>query len=146
MPFINPHQRCGYSDSPFARMHFFYTARSGNGLEGPDSVCPPKLTLRKRHFFVIEKYVGDAKQDAKHLPDLLESIMRRNCLVKEKLRPILIKMDQSSSKITKIWVRPNSSKPQNWFAKQPSPIFEAANPFSRYLAPLGAKYFNKCGF
>ena len=44
------------------------------------------LTLSKRHVFVIEKYVEDAKQDEKHVPDLLESIMRPTCLVKEKLR------------------------------------------------------------
>ena len=31
---VNPHQRCGYSDSPFARIHYFYTAGSRNGLEG----------------------------------------------------------------------------------------------------------------
>ena len=35
-----------------------------------------KLTLRKRHLFVIEKYIEDAKQDEKDVPDLLESIMR----------------------------------------------------------------------
>ena len=33
-PIIHPYQRCGYSDSPFARMHYFYTAGSRNGLEG----------------------------------------------------------------------------------------------------------------
>ena len=33
---INPHQRCGYSDSPFARIYYFYTAGSRNGLEGVD--------------------------------------------------------------------------------------------------------------
>ena len=37
---INPHQRCGYSDSPFARIHYFYPAGSGNGLEGLETVCP----------------------------------------------------------------------------------------------------------
>ena len=31
--FINPHQRCRYSDSPFTRIHYFYTAGSRNGLE-----------------------------------------------------------------------------------------------------------------
>ena len=31
---INPHQRCGYSDAPFARIHYFYTAGSRNELEG----------------------------------------------------------------------------------------------------------------
>ena len=44
-------------------------------MEGVEVVCPPKLTLRKRHFLVIEKYVGDVKQDEKDVPDLLESIM-----------------------------------------------------------------------
>ena len=42
-----------------------------------------KLTLRKTHFFVIEKYVEDVKQDEKDVPDLLESIMRPTDLVKE---------------------------------------------------------------
>ena len=35
-----------------------------------------KLYLRKKHVFVIEKYVEDAKQDEKHVPDLLEAIIR----------------------------------------------------------------------
>ena len=61
-------------------------------LEGDDMVCPGprdtknKLTLRKRHVFVIEKYVEDVTQDEKHVPDLLESIMKPNDPVKEELR------------------------------------------------------------
>ena len=39
------------------------------------------------------KYIEDAKQEEKDVPDLLEAIMRRTCLVKEKLRPILFKMN-----------------------------------------------------
>ena len=49
---------------------------------------------RKRYFFVIGKYIEDVKQDEKHIPDLLEAIMRSTCLVKEELRPILLKMLQ----------------------------------------------------
>ena len=45
-----------------------------------------KLTLRKRHVFVIEKYVEHAKQEEQDVPDLLESVMRSTCLVKEELR------------------------------------------------------------
>ena len=45
-----------------------------------------KLYLRKRHFFVMEKYIEDARQEEKDVPDLLEAIMRPTCLVKEKLR------------------------------------------------------------
>ena len=52
----------------------------------------------------MEKYVEDVKQDEKHVPDLLESIMRLTCLVKEELRPNLFKISQFGPKITKIWV------------------------------------------
>ena len=91
---INPHQRCGYSDSPFVRIHYFYTAGSGNGLEGMVVVCPPKLILRKRHVFLIEKYIEDARQDEKHVPNLLEPIIQPPGLVKEELWRILLKMNQ----------------------------------------------------
>ena len=63
-----------------------------------------KLTLRQIHFCVIEKYIEDAKQHEKHVLDLLESIMRPTCLVKEELRPILCKLDQFRPEITKIRV------------------------------------------
>ena len=52
----------------------------------------------------MEKYVEDAKQDEKDVPDLLESIMTGSGLVKEELRRILFKMGQFSPKITKIKV------------------------------------------
>ena len=63
-----------------------------------------KLYLRKRHFFVTEKYVEDIKQEEKDVPDLLEAIMRPTCLVKEELRQILFKMNQFRPEITKIRV------------------------------------------
>ena len=53
-----------------------------------------KLYTRKIHFFVIEKYVEDVKQDEKHVPDLLESIMRPTDPVKEELRTNSCKMSQ----------------------------------------------------
>ena len=42
-----------------------------------------KLYLRKRYLFVMEKYIEDARQEEKDVPDLLEAIMRPTCLVKE---------------------------------------------------------------
>ena len=60
--------------------------------------------LRKTHLFVMEKYIEDARQEEKDVPDLLEAIMRPTCLVKEELRPILCKMHQFEHKITKIKV------------------------------------------
>ena len=47
----------------------FYSicAGSGNGLEGNELLCPPKLTLRKI-CFLIEKYIADARQDEKTRP------------------------------------------------------------------------------
>ena len=51
-----------------------------------------KLYPRKRHFFVIEKYIEDTKQEEKDVPDLLEAIMRPTDPVKEELRRNLCKM------------------------------------------------------
>ena len=34
---FNPHQRCGYSDSPSTRVQYFYTAGSRNGWTGVDT-------------------------------------------------------------------------------------------------------------
>ena len=82
----------------------FYTAGSGNGLEEVDTVCPGKLTLRKIHFFVMEKYIEDAKQEEKDVPDLLEAIMRLTDPVKEELRQNLFKLSQFEPEITKIRV------------------------------------------
>ena len=86
---LNPHQRCGYSDSPFARIYFFYTAGSRNRFEGMEPVAThtkKQKTLAKRHVFLMEKYVEDVRQDEKHVPDLLEAIMRPTDPVKDELR------------------------------------------------------------
>ena len=55
-------------------------------------------------MFVMEKYIEDARQDEKYVPDLLEVIMRPTDPAKEDLRRILMKMDQFGFKITKIKV------------------------------------------
>ena len=65
-------------------------------------VCPPQLTLRKTHFFVIEKYIEDVKQDEKHVPDLLEAIMRPTDPVKEELRQNSCKTTQFRPEIIEI--------------------------------------------
>ena len=61
-----------------------------------------EVDSKKKLIFVIEKYVEDVKQDKKHVPDLLESIMRPTCLVKEELRKILMNMSQFRPEILKI--------------------------------------------
>ena len=51
---IKPHQRCGYSDSLFTRIHYFYTAGSRNGLEVVDTGAhthKKEVVPRKRIFF-----------------------------------------------------------------------------------------------
>ena len=52
----------------------------------------------------MEKYNEDARQDEKHVPDLLEAIMRPTDPVKEELQQKLSKIDQIRSKITKMRV------------------------------------------
>ena len=63
-----------------------------------------KLILRKRHFFVREKYIEDVKQDDKDVRDLLESMMKAPGLVKEELHLILMNMRQFRPESTKIRV------------------------------------------
>ena len=52
----------------------------------------------------MEKCFEDVRQDEKHVPDLLESIMRPIDPVKEELRQKLSKIDQFESKIKKMRV------------------------------------------
>ena len=52
----------------------------------------------------MEKYNEDVRQDEKHVPDLLEPIMRPTDTVKEELRQKLSKIDQFGPKIKKIRV------------------------------------------
>ena len=52
----------------------------------------------------MNKYVEDVKQDEKHVPDLLEPIMRPTCLVKEELRPNFSKLSQFGPETLKIRV------------------------------------------
>ena len=52
----------------------------------------------------MEKYIEDARQEEKDVPDLLEAIMRPVCLVKGALRQNLMKMTQFRPKVTKIKV------------------------------------------
>ena len=59
------------------------------------------INLIKNYAFLIEKYFEDVRQDEKHVPDLLESIMRPTDPVKEELQPMLFKMTQIKSKISK---------------------------------------------
>ena len=72
-----------------------------------EAVCPhtkKQKTISKRHFFLIEKYIEDARQDEKHVTDLLEAIIRPTDPVKEELRQKLFKMSQFETKITKMSV------------------------------------------
>ena len=52
----------------------------------------------------MEKYIEDARQEEKDVPDLLEAITRPTCLVKEELPQNLFKMIPFRPEITKIRV------------------------------------------
>ena len=67
------------------------------GTRHKKEVDPKKKTL-----FVMEKYIEDAKQDERHVPDLLEVIMRSPGLVKEELRRISFKMYNLDTKSLKL--------------------------------------------
>ena len=63
-----------------------------------------EVVPKKKTFFLIEKSIEDARQDEKHVPDLLESIMKPTDPVKAELRQKLFKIDQFGSKIKKMMV------------------------------------------
>ena len=97
-----------------------------------------KLTLRKIHFFVIEKYVEDVKQDEKSSPDLVESIMRPTDPVKEELRRISCKMCQFRLKVTKsrvstFWMSGNLTDSLRRPTQPSRPV--SFNPFSPNNSP-----------
>ena len=58
----------------------------------------------QKDTFFYGKCFEDARQDEKHVPDLLESIMRPTDPVEDELRQKLSKIDQFGSKITKMRV------------------------------------------
>ena len=58
----------------------------------------------KKTLFLIKKCFEDARQDEKHVPDLLESIIQPPDLVKEELRHKLFKITRILSKIKKMRV------------------------------------------
>ena len=90
--FFNPHQRCGYSDSPFARTHCFYTAGCRNGLEGWPLVGDSRnkeVVPKKNILFVTERYLRDMKQGQK----LLELVMKLTRPAKEELRRIFDELE-----------------------------------------------------
>ena len=87
----------------------------------------------------MEKCFEDARQDEKHVPDLLESIMRPTDPVKEELRQKLFKMTQFVPKIKKI--RVCTFQMSGKIPDSTNIAFE--NPFLQYLAPLGAKCIEK---
>ena len=117
-----------------------------------EAVCPhtnKHKTMSRRQVFVIEKCFEDLRQDEKHVPDLLEWIMRPTDPVKEELRQKLFKIDQFGLEIKKIMVC--TFQMSGKIRDSTNVAFE--DPFLQYLAPLGAKYmekrlkkYEKCGF
>ena len=49
----------------------------------------------------MEKYIEDARQEEKDVPDLLEAIMRPTCLVKEELRTNSCKSNGLQTRLNK---------------------------------------------
>ena len=63
-----------------------------------------EVVPKKKILVSYRKYIEDAKQEEKHVPDLLESIIPPPGLVKEELRQKLFKITQIRSKIKNIRV------------------------------------------
>ena len=95
--------------------------------------------ISKGYVFLIEKYVEDARQDEKHVPDLLESIMRPTDPGKEELRQKLVKISQNSSKIKKMKVSTFGFRKTKVFPPEANTTFSP----SRFSARHGLPHPNK---
>ena len=96
-------------------------------------------TISKRHVFLIEKCFEDARQDEKHVRDLLESITKPTDPVKEELRQKLFKKSP-------IWIENQENQGLHFSGVRKNPGFDQRSlrgpmltPFLQYLAPLGGK-------
>ena len=101
-----------------------------------------KLYLRKIHVFVKEKYVEDVTQDEKQVPDLLESIMRPTCLVKEGLRTNSCK---SNALRTRLQKRKKKSSQAPALARARPPAQAPAKKDGKYKL-AAEKIVKKCWF
>ena len=94
----------------------------------------------------MEKYNEDLRQDEKHVPDLLETIIQPTDPVKDELRQKLFKIDQFESKITKMrvskfWI-PEIPK---FSRRRPMPAFSLVV-FKQETTPKPSNNSEKCGF
>ena len=97
---FNPRQRCGHSNLLFARTYYFYSAGSGNGLEGVGrggyAHTQKKLTLSKASSLLYSRNICEGRQlGSKTTPGSCESVMRRTDPVdpvEEEFQLILFKL------------------------------------------------------
>ena len=93
---INPHQRCGYSDSQFARIYIIISI-----LQGPEmswkwvvALWDNKLTLRKKHFSVIEKIYSGRQTGWKRRPGSCEIDNEAHLSCKRRVTANVVQNDQ----------------------------------------------------
>ena len=103
----------------------------------------------KKTLFLIEKCFEDARQDEKHVPDLLESIIQPPGPVKDELRQKLSKIDQFGSQIKKI--RVCTFQMSGKIRDSTNVAFEAvilSNPEPSFaiFGRASGQIFKKCGF
>ena len=94
----------------------------------------------------MEKCFEDARQDEKHVPDLLESIIQPPGPVKEELRQKLSKIDQFGSKITKMRVctfQMSGKIPDSTNVAFEAPLFAIFGPARGQIYGKTAKKYEK---
>ena len=112
------------------------------GLPAGGTHTQKEVDPKKKTCFCYRKYVRDVKQDEKHVPDLLDAIMRPTCLVKVELRHFLFKLSQFRPTITKIRVctfQVSGKIPDSSKTSPRAPLFAT---FGR----ASGQIFKKCGF
>ena len=97
----------------------------------------------------MEKCFEDARQDEKHVPDLLEPIIQPPDPVKEELRQKLFKINKFGSKISKIRVctfQMSGKIPDSTNVAFEEPLFAIFGPSGAKYMEKRSKNIKKCGF
>ena len=155
--FIHPHQRCGYSDSPFARKDTFPYCRvyfsilqglemSWRGLAAGWRWHKKEVVPKKKQLFCYRKIYWGRQTGGKRRPGSAGSDNEAHLSCKRRVTANFVQIES-------IWVQNHKNQGFN-FLDSGNPKFSRRRPmpgfsppgFKQYLAALAAKYSKKIGF
>ena len=114
----------------------------GHGPAHKKEVDPKKKTF----LFIVGTYIEDVKQGEEHVSDLLDAVKSPTFFVKKELPPILFKMNQFRTKITKNEVDPKVRSPKIGLQMDPRQFLKRPTLFGDIWPRKGPNLKKRCRF